>query len=99
VSPTYALRPRALREYLRLTPEERRAVGRARDRLVAGLRARPPQLDPALRVKRVRGHPGVWELTWAPDGRATFEYGPEQRHREAHVIWRRIGDHSILTDP
>jgi hypothetical protein len=23
----------------------------------------------------VQGHPGVWEMTWAPDGRATFEYG------------------------
>jgi hypothetical protein len=40
----------------------------------------------ALRVKRVQGHPGVWEMTWAPDGRATFEYGAEVRPGEAHVI-------------
>ena len=42
---------------------------------------------------------GVWELTWAPDGRATFSYGPEVRPSEQHVMWRRIGDHSILSDP
>jgi hypothetical protein len=47
----------------------------------------------------VQGHEGVWELTWAPDGRATFSYGPEVHAGEPHVIWRRIGDHSILSDP
>jgi len=41
----------------------------------------------------------VWELTFAPDGRATFEYGDEVRPGDAHVIWRRIGDHSIFADP
>ncbi|MFN2495860.1 MAG: SDR family NAD(P)-dependent oxidoreductase [Pseudonocardiaceae bacterium] len=29
---------------------------------------------PGLRVKSVQGWPGVWEMTRAPDGRATFEY-------------------------
>jgi hypothetical protein len=47
----------------------------------------------------VQGSPGIWEMTWAPDGRATFAYGPEVIADEAHVIWRRIGDHSILADP
>jgi hypothetical protein len=37
---------------------------------------------PGLRVKTVQGWPGVWEMTWEPDGRATFEYGPEQRPGE-----------------
>ena len=57
-------------------------------------------LHASLRVKRVQGaRRGVRELTWAPDGRATFEYGPETRPGEPHVIWRRIGDHSILKQP
>jgi hypothetical protein len=30
---------------------------------------------PGLRVKGVRGAAGIFEMTWADDGRATFEYG------------------------
>ena len=66
---------------------------------MAGLRESPPRFDPALRVKRVHGHEGVWELAWAPNGRATFAYGTEVWPGEPHIIWRRIGDHSILADP
>lgn len=32
---------------------------------------------------------GVFELTWAPDGRATFSYGEVHIAGKAHVIWRR----------
>jgi hypothetical protein len=52
---------------------------------------------PGLRVKRVQGTASVYELTWAPDGRATFEFGAAGE-RGPHVIWRRIGRHSILRD-
>lgn len=52
-----------------------------------------------LRVKAVQGRSGVWELTFAPDGRATFAYGDELRPGDPHVIWRRIGNHSIFDDP
>jgi hypothetical protein len=99
VSPTYEAQPRFARDLRRLTRAERLAFDAARRRLVAGLRERPPRFEPALRVKRVQGSPGIWEMTWAPDGRATFAYGPEVVAGEAHVIWRRIGDHSILADP
>jgi hypothetical protein len=61
-----------VREVRRLTRAQRRAFDVARKRLVEALRQRPPQFPPALRVHRVQGHEGVWELTWAPDGRATF---------------------------
>jgi hypothetical protein len=53
----------------------------------------------SLRVKRVRRVRDVFEMTWAPDGRATFEYGPEQRPGEAHIIWRRIGGHDLFNNP
>lgn len=53
---------------------------------------------PGLRVKRVEGTDHVFEMTWAPDGRATFEYGTPQGHGP-HVIWRRIGRHAILRGP
>jgi len=52
-----------------------------------------------LRVKGVRGTPGVYELTCAPDGRATFSYGRSIVGDEPHVIWRRIGTHEILREP
>ena len=53
---------------------------------------------PGLRVKGVQGAPGVFEMTFAPDGRATFEYGQSQS-AGPHVIWRRVGSHAILAAP
>ncbi len=64
------------------------------------------QVDPAaawpatLRVRRVEGTPGVWEMTWSfagPDGRATFEWVAIDG--EPAVRWRRIGGHSIFGEP
>jgi len=54
---------------------------------------------PGLRVKRVQGTANVWELTWAPDGRATFEQGDEVVDGKAHIVWRRIGTHAIFKRP
>ncbi len=48
-----------------------------------------------LRVKGVEGAAGICEMTWAADGRATFEYGEPVREGEAHIVWRRIGTHAI----
>jgi hypothetical protein len=50
-----------------------------------------------LRVKRVVDTPGVWEFSWSmnnPDGRATFEWITIDA--EAAILWRRVGDHSVL---
>lgn len=66
---------------------------------IAALRASPPSFPPSLRVKRVQGSTAVWEITFAPDGRATFTYGGEVRLGEPHVIWRRVGTHEVLSDP
>lgn len=52
-----------------------------------------------LRVKAIQGAPGIFEMTWAPNGRATFQYGEERRPGEPHVIWRRIGTHGIFGRP
>jgi hypothetical protein len=52
-----------------------------------------------LRVKGVEAVANVFEMTWAPDGRATFSYGRPQRPGEPHVIWRRIGTHEVFRDP
>jgi len=95
--PTYDLTARFRREFNNLTPEQQRAVLAMVRLFVAGLQER--RFDPRLRVKRVQGHEGVWEVTWAADGRATFEYGAEVRPGEPHVIWRRVGTHDIFHEP
>ena len=52
-----------------------------------------------LRVKGAKGASGIFEMIWADDGRATFEYGDPVSEGEAHIIWRRIGAHKILNQP
>ncbi|MFF1511945.1 hypothetical protein [Streptomyces sp. NPDC058326] len=47
----------------------------------------------------MRCAPGVYELTWAPDGRATWSYGRAVVAGLPHVVWHRIGTHSILDRP
>jgi hypothetical protein len=38
-------------------------------------------------------------MTFAPSGRASWQYGLEIRPGEPHVIWRRIGTHEIFRNP
>ena len=97
--PTYERTARFAREFRRLGATKQAAFFAALSHFVSALRAQPPAFPVALRVKRVQGTDDVWELTWAPDGRATFSYGDEQLPGQPHVIWRRVGDHSILRDP
>jgi len=52
-----------------------------------------------LRVKGVRGAAGIFELTWADDGRATFECGEPVLEGEPHIVWRRVGSHAIFDRP
>jgi hypothetical protein len=65
------------REFRRLPRELQQAFLVMLPLFVAALRKKPPAFPPALRVHRVQGESGIWEITFAPDGRATFEYGEE----------------------
>lgn len=54
----------------------------------------------SLRVKPVRGAPGVREMTWSftsPDGRATFELVTVEG--ELRCRWRRVGSHDVFRHP
>lgn len=95
--PTFEWQERFRRDFERLTPAQKTAFLRAIERFVEDLRR--GDIRPGLRVKQLHGREKVHELTWAPDGRATFEYGPERRPGERHIIWRRIGTHDIFNDP
>jgi hypothetical protein len=83
---------------VKLTDQQQQRFLTAVAAMVADLKA-GRGFRPGLRVKGVQGWPGIWEMTWAPDGRATFEYGPERRPGEPHVIWRRVGTHDIFRQP
>jgi len=93
--PTYARLPRFDRDFAALTPEERQQFAKAVGNFIADLKAERG-FRKGLRVKGVQGSKGVYEMTWAADGRATFSYGASVRAGEAHVIWRRVGKHEIL---
>jgi hypothetical protein len=97
--PTFERLPRFDREFRRMSREFQAAFLRMLPVFIEALRAGPTSFPPGLRVKRVQGAEGVWEITFAPDGRATFAYGPEVRPGEVHVIWRRVGTHDVLADP
>ncbi len=96
--PTYESLSSFQRDYARLESIDRKRFRKAVRQFVEDLAAnRLPR--PGLRVKRVQGAPDIWELSWAPDGRATFERGAEVVMSEAHIIWRRIGSHDVFDRP
>lgn len=92
--PTFEALPRFLRDHKAITKRDAEAFQRALQLFIAGLRA--GAFHPRLRVKRVQSTADVWEMSWAPDGRATFQYGEEIVPGEPHIVWRRVGHHSIL---
>ncbi len=72
----------------RLTPADARRFHQAARAMIADLRrGRWPR--PGLRVKKLGGT-DVWEMSWAWNGRATFEWV------DGHVVWRRVGSHDQI---
>lgn len=98
MSPTFERSSSFVKDWGRLSAADRERFKVAVSQFVEDLRSdRLPR--PGLRVKRVQGAGGVWEFTFAPDGRATFTYGPEVIAGEPHVQWRRIGTHHVFKRP
>ncbi|MEY9950371.1 hypothetical protein [Kitasatospora sp. GAS1066B] len=96
--PTYESLVRFLRDWKGLSATQRTAFLVAVAQFVADLRA-GQGFRRGLRVKKIQGFDDVWELSWAPDGRATFSYGAPVRDGVPHIIWRRIGSHDIFKNP
>ena len=71
--PTFAQADRFRRDSEQLTAAQKAAFRAAAATFVADLPS--GSVRPDLRVKGVQGAAGVFEMTWADDGRATFEYG------------------------
>jgi hypothetical protein len=96
--PTFDTDSTFLRDFTRLSVAAQAAFLSAIARMVEDLR-RGEGFRRGLRVKGVTGHPGVFEMTWAPDGRATFRYGEPVLPGHVHILWRRCGSHEIFERP
>jgi hypothetical protein len=94
--PTWERTARFDRDWQRLSVDERARFRQVARTFVVDLRS--GHLRAGLRVKRVEGTDAIFEMNWAPDGRATFEYGAGGLVGP-HVIWRRVGRHDILRRP
>src|ERR671929_488547 len=86
------------RDWDALNPEQQRQFRRAVAKFTDDLARRRP-FRPGFRVKGVQGTDGIFEMTWAKDGRATFQYGSPVHGEEPHIIWRRVGTHRVFGAP
>ena len=96
--PTFAWLARFGADFDRLTPAQQAAFLAAVAQFVEDLRT-GGQFRKGLRIKGVQGASGIFEMTWADDGRATFQYGDALLEGEPHVIWRRVGTHDVFRQP
>jgi hypothetical protein len=93
--PTFERVERFIRDYDNLSAAEKEAFREAIKQFVEDLEA-GRAFRKGLRVKGVKGAPGIFEMTWADDGRATFSYGDPVHEGEPHIVWRRVGTHDIF---
>ena len=94
MTPTFHSASSFLNQYRRLTEAQKKEFKAAVDKLVADLRA-GQGFRMSLGVKKYQGQEGVFEMRWAPDGRALFRHGDEVRRGERHVVWIAVGGHEI----
>jgi len=93
--PTFERLARFDRDYGGLTEAQKEAFRATVQKFVADLQ-RGDGFRKGLRVKGIRGAAGLFELTWADDGRATFSYGESRVGGEPHIVWHRVGTHDVL---
>jgi hypothetical protein len=96
--PTYEALDRFWSDFTALSADQQRAFMSAVQQVIEDLR-RGEGFRKGLRVKGIRGSPGIFEMTWADDGRATFQFGTSPHKGEAHIIWRRVGSHDVFRNP
>ena len=101
--PTYVTSATFRREFRKLTTSQKRRFLAALRIFIEDLRAmeagQRKSFRPGLRVRRVQGVSGIFEMTWAPDGRATFTWDDEVIEGRRHIEWRRCGTHDIFNRP
>jgi hypothetical protein len=93
--PTYERTESFIKAYKSLSRADREKFGEAVKKFVRDLES-GGKFRKGLRVKGIRGAPGLFEMTWADDGRAVFQYGASIKGDEPHVIWHAVGTHDVL---
>ena len=89
-----------IRDYGSLTRQQQDRFDSRREEFIEDLLAM--ENDPrerfrsSLHVKKVQGQSGLFEMARAPDGRAIFSMGSPVIKGKRHIVWHRVGDHSIL---
>ena len=96
--PTYDKDERFLRDWSKLSRQQKKRFMDNVAEMVEDLRA-GQGFRQGLRIRGVQGHEGVYEMTWAPDGRATFLIGKSIKDDEPRIVWRRVGSHDIFKQP
>jgi hypothetical protein len=93
--PTYERSPEFIRLHETLSPEQKPAFRATVEKFMADLKA-GHRFRKGLRVKGIQAAQGLYELTWADDGRAVFSYGNSIKEGEPHIIWHAVGTHAVL---
>ena len=96
--PTYSWLARFRSDFDSLSPGQQTAFLVAVTKFVDDL-DRGQGFRKGLRVKGIKGATGIFEMTWADNGRATFQYSDSIKSTGAHVVWRRVGTHGIFERP
>jgi NAD(P)-dependent dehydrogenase (short-subunit alcohol dehydrogenase family) len=96
--PTHDEDPRFVRDVDRLASGEYKRFRAAVLRFVEAL-DRGDAVPSGFGIRVLAGYPGIYEFHWAPNGRATFEFGSERLPGKRHVYWRRVGGHDIYDNP
>jgi hypothetical protein len=96
--PTFQKLPRFQKDLDQLSVDDRERFKQAVARFVEDIEG-GKAFRSGLRVRGIEGARGIFEMTWAPDGRATFQYGEPIREGQVHVVWRRVGTHAIFANP
>ena len=85
MGPTYDRTARFDRDWDGLSPTDREHFRQMVTKFVADLETGGSRKG--LRVKRVEGTPNVYVVTFAPDGRTTWEYGEPVLEGEHHAVF------------
>lgn len=96
--PTYQRLPRFDQDWRSLSAHDRQRFRAAVARFIEDLEVGRP-FRPGLWVKSVQDAGDIMEMTSAPDGRATWQFGSQITVGQPHVVWRRIGTHDIFRSP
>jgi len=93
--PTYHVFPQFWKMYHSLSVEQKAQFRTAVNHMVEDIK-NGQGFRSGLRVKGVKGRDGIYEMTWANDGRATFSYGSSIVEGTPHIQWHQVGTHEIF---